>query len=220
MEENKSLPVLSAEEIRVLGSLLEKSKTTPEYYPMTLNGLLNACNQKSSRKPVVQYDENQVIQVLDGLKKKGLISTVVGGGSRVTKYKHNLAIQFPLLPQELAIICLLFLRGPLTAGEINSNSGRLYEFDNLDEVQELLQKLSASEPLYIKQLSKRAGQKEVRYIHLFAEFDEESYEDEAPSSSSNSSNVAITQLEEKVSQLEEQLNTLRAEFDELMKQLS
>ncbi len=157
---------------------------------------------------------------MDGLKKKGLISTVVGGGSRVTKYKHNLAIQFPLLPQELAIICLLFLRGPLTAGEINSNSGRLYEFDNLDEVQELLQKLSASEPLYIKQLSKRAGQKEVRYIHLFAEFDEESYEDEAPSSSSNSSNAAITQLEEKVSQLEEQLNTLRAEFDELMKQLS
>lgn len=220
MEETKSLPILSPEEIRVLGSLLEKSKTTPEYYPMTLNGLLTACNQKSSRKPVVQYDENLVIQVLDGLKKKGLISTVVGGGSRVTKYKHNLAIQFPLLPQELAIICLLFLRGPLTAGEINSNSGRLYEFENLDEVQELLQKLSSSEPLYIKQLSKRPGQKEVRYIHLFADFDEDSYEEEAPSSSSTNNNTAIAQLEEKVAQLEEQLNTLRAEFDELMKQLS
>lgn len=220
MEETKSLPILSPEEIRVLGSLLEKSKTTPEYYPMTLNGLLTACNQKSSRKPVVQYDENLVIQVLDGLKKKGLISTVVGGGSRVTKYKHNLAIQFPLLPQELAIICLLFLRGPLTAGEINSNSGRLYEFENLDEVQELLQKLSSSEPNYIKQLSKRPGQKEVRFIHLFADFDEDSYEEEVPSSPSTNNNTAISQLEEKVAQLEEQLTTLRAEFDELMKQLS
>lgn len=220
MEETKSLPILSPEEIRVLGSLLEKSKTTPEYYPMTLNGLLTACNQKSSRKPVVQYDENLVIQVLDGLKKKGLISTVVGGGSRVTKYKHNLAIQFPILPQELAIICLLFLRGPLTAGEINSNSGRLYEFENLDEVQELLQKLSSSEPNYIKQLSKRPGQKEVRFIHLFADFDEDSYEEEVPSSPSTNNNTAISQLEEKVAQLEEQLTTLRAEFDELMKQLS
>ncbi|GGE31906.1 MULTISPECIES: YceH family protein [Sphingobacterium] len=220
MEENLSIPILSQEEIRVLGSMLEKSKTTPEYYPLTLNGLLTACNQKTSRKPVVQYDESTVIQVLDTLRKKGLISTVVGGGSRVTKYKHNLAIQFPLLPQELAIICLLFLRGPMTAGELNTNSGRLYEFENLDQVFEILDKLSSEEPNYIKQLPKRPGQKEARYIHLFAEFDEDSYEDENSSPSAPANNSAITVLEERVSQLEEQLQTLRNEFDELMKQLS
>ena len=206
MEENLSIPILSQEEIRVLGSML--------------NGLLTACNQKTSRKPVVQYDESTVIQVLDTLRKKGLISTVVGGGSRVTKYKHNLAIQFPLLPQELAIICLLFLRGPMTAGELNTNSGRLYEFENLDQVFEILDKLSSEEPNYIKQLPKRPGQKEARYIHLFAEFDEDSYEDENPSPSAPANNSAITVLEERVSQLEEQLQTLRNEFDELMKQLS
>jgi len=219
MEENKSLPILSSEEIRVLGSLLEKSKTTPEYYPMTLNGLQTACNQKTSRKPVVNYDENLIIQVLDSLRKKGLVSTVVGGGSRVTKYKHNLAIQFPLLPQEVATLCLLFLRGPLTSGEINSNSGRLYEFENLDEVQDLLNKLSTDEPPYIKQLSKRPGQKEVRFIHLFSDFDEESYEEESTPTQSSSSS-SINRLEERVVQLEEQLNTLRAEFDQLMKELS
>lgn len=220
MEENKSLPNLSVEEIRVLGCLLEKSKTTPEYYPMTLNGLQTACNQKTSRKPVVQYDESLIIQVLDSLRKKGLVSTVVGGGSRVTKYKHNIAIQFPLLPQELAILCLLFLRGPLTAGEINSNSGRLYEFENLDEVQELLNKLSGEEPPYLKQLSKKPGQKEVRFVHLFSDFDEDAYEEESISPASTSNNSTITLLEEKVAQLEEKLNTLREEFDQLMKQLT
>ncbi len=219
MEENKTLPILNAEEIRVLGSLLEKSKTTPEYYPMTLNALQTACNQKSSRKPVVQYDESTIIQVIDTLRKKGLVSTVVGGGSRVTKYKHNLAIQFPILPQELAVLCLLFLRGPLTVGEINSNSGRLFDFENLDEVQELLNKLSSDNPPFIKQLSKRPGQKEVRYIHLFSDFDENSYEDDTtPSLPSN--NASINLLEERVAYLEDKLNTLREEFDELMKQLS
>ncbi len=125
MEDNKSLPQLSFEEIRVLGSLLEKSKTTPEYYPMTINSLQAACNQKSSRKPVVNYDESTIVETLDSLKKKGLVSTVIGGGSRVTKYKHNIAIQFPLVPAELADLCLLFLRGALTAGEMTSNSGSL-----------------------------------------------------------------------------------------------
>ncbi len=222
MEENKSIPVLSQEEIRVLGSLLEKSKTTPEYYPMTLNGLQTACNQKSSRKPVVQYDESTIVHTLDSLRKKGLVSTVVGGGSRVTKYKHNIAIQFPLLPQELAILCLLFLRGPLTAGEINSNSGRLYDFENLDEVQELLNKLSTEEPNYIKQLSKRPGQKEVRYVHLFSDFDEDSYEEDAllASNSLSKKDSSILHLEERVEILEEKLNALRSEFDKLMEQLT
>ena len=219
MEEIKALPNLSSEEVRVLGSLLEKSKTTPEYYPMTLNALQTACNQKTSRKPVVNYDESTIINTLDSLRKKGLISTVVGGGSRVTKYKHNLAIQFPLLPQELAALCLLFLRGPLTGGEINSNSGRLYEFESLEEVQELLQKLSTDEPAYVQQLSKKPGQKEARFVHLFSPFDEEAYE-ESSASETEANTGKYAQLEERVQQLEQQLATLQASFDKLMEELS
>lgn len=214
--ENKSLPQLSAEELRVLGSLLEKSKTTPEYYPMTLNGLQTACNQKTSRKPVVSYDEPTIIAALDALKKRGLVSTVVGGGSRVTKYKHNLAIQFPLIPSDLAVLCLLILRGPLTAGEINSNSGRLHEFEGLEDVQEHLNKLSEGEIEYVKQLPKRPGQKEVRYVHLLGEVNEEDYDEPVNNGGQQSQ---VKELENRVLVLEEQLQQLRAEFDSLMQEL-
>src|SRR5690606_30313289 len=218
MEETSTLPILNAEELRVLGSLLEKSRTTPEYYPMTINALQAACNQKTSRKPVVSYDENTIISTLDSLKKKGLVSTVVGGGSRVTKYKHNLAIQYPLVPAELAALCLLFLRGPLTAGEINSNSGRLYEFETLDEVQELLNKLSEDEPAYVKLLPKRPGQKEARFIHLFGEFNEEDYEISYSAGTANPNQIQA--LEDRVTLLEEQLTTLREEFERLLAELT
>src|SRR6476469_1926629 len=109
MDSDQSLPVLDAVEQRVLGSLMEKCKTTPDYYPMTLNALTAACNQKSSRKPVVSYDEETVVLALNSLKKRGLISTATGGSSRAVKYKHNFAIVFPVLPSEVAIICLLLL---------------------------------------------------------------------------------------------------------------
>lgn len=219
MEENLNLPELTAEEIRVLGSLLEKSKTTPEYYPLTINSLLAACNQKSSRKPVVNYEESTIIVTLDSLRKKGLVSTVVGGGSRVTKYKHNLAIQHPLVPSELAIICLLFLRGPLTVGEINSNSGRLYEFDSLDEVTEIMNKLASDQPAYVKLLAKKAGQKEGRYVHLFSPFDEEQY-DSILESTQTSSSTQVTALEERVQVLETELALLREEFNKLLAELT
>ncbi|MBB6238773.1 hypothetical protein HDC90_003419 [Pedobacter sp. AK013] len=169
MDNVKPLPDLSAEEQRVLGSLIEKSRTTPDYYPMTLNSLTAACNQKSSRNPVVNYDEETITLTLNQLKIKGLISTATGGSSRATKYKHNLAIVYPLLPSELAIICLLLLRGPLTPGEINSNSGRLYEFESIEEVLEQLQKLSDEAPAFVKQQAKKAGQKEARFVHLLGE---------------------------------------------------
>ena len=219
METQKPTPSLNAEEIRVLGALLEKSKTTPEYYPMTINALQTACNQKTSRKPVVNYDESTIINTLDSLKKLGLVSTVVGGGSRVTKYKHNIAIHYPLVPAELAILCLLFLRGPLTAGEINSNSGRLYEFDDIEEVQTYLNNLTDGETPYIKLLAKRAGQKEARYVHLFGEFNEDEYENTVISASSNS-NEQVKQLEDRVVVLEEELSKLRQEFDNLLAQLT
>lgn len=211
MDNIKPLPDLSAEEQRVLGSLIEKSRTTPDYYPMTLNSLTAACNQKSSRNPVVNYDEETITLTLNQLKIKGLISTATGGSSRATKYKHNLAIVYPLLPSELAIICLLLLRGPLTPGEINSNSGRLYEFESIEEVLEQLQKLSDEEPAFVKQLAKKAGQKEARFVHLLGEQNETATEPETyiiPQTDTTSLENRIEKLELEVEELKELVNLL------------
>src|SRR5690606_31575252 len=128
METSPALPLLSAEEQRVLGALMEKASTTPEYYPLTLNSLVAACNQKTSRNPVVSYNNDTVIMILDALKKKRLVSTVTGGSGRVLKYKHDFAIVYPVLPAEVAVICVLLLRGPQTSGEINVHAGRMYTF--------------------------------------------------------------------------------------------
>lgn len=209
------LPILSNQEIRVLGSLMEKSKTTPDYYPMTLNALTLACNQKTSRKPVVDYDEETVVLALDGLKKKGLISTATGGGSRTVKYKHNFAIVFPLVPSEVALICLLLLRGPQTPGELNTNSGRLYEFESLDDVLQTLEKLASDEPAYLKQLPKRAGQKEVRFAHLLAG-EPEIEDDEMVEEPARRS---VNELESRVAKLEQDYNELKVAFDKLYQEL-
>lgn len=209
------LPILDAAQIRVLGALMEKCKTTPDYYPMTLNGLAAACNQKTSRKPVVQYDDSTITTALNALKIAGLISTATGGSIRNIKYKHNFAIVFPVLPAEVAVMCLLFLRGPQTPGEINTNSGRLFEFETLEEVQQVLEKLANEEPAYIKQLPRKPGQKEVRYMHLFSgnmeAFEEEYIAEESPKTNN--------ELEERLSKVEEELAELKANFDKLMKEL-
>jgi len=210
METTKSLPNLSAEEQRVLGALIEKSRTTPDYYPMTLNSLTAACNQKSARNPVVNYDEETITLTLNQLKVKGLISTATGGSSRATKYKHNLAIVYPIIPSELAIISLLLLRGPLTPGEINSNSGRLYEFESIEEVSEQLQKLASDEPAFVKQLQKKPGQKEARFIHLLGEYVETTDE------SSVSIVVQHSDLEERIEKLEQEVEELKELVNLLM----
>jgi uncharacterized protein YceH (UPF0502 family) len=210
------LPVLDAAELRVLGALMEKCKTTPDYYPMTINGLTAACNQKTSRKPVVQYDEETVVLAINTLKKRGLVSTATGGSSRAVKYKHNFAIVFPVVPAEVAIICLLLLRGPQTPGELNTNSGRLYEFESIEEVSGVLEKLAENEPPYIMQLPRRAGQKEVRYAHLLAGLPDLNTADFTDELSPGPAYI----LEERVSKLEQELGELRQAFDDLMKQLS
>ncbi|HKG07848.1 MAG TPA: YceH family protein [Pedobacter sp.] len=215
MDEQKPIPVLNAEEIRVLGVLMEKSKTTPEYYPMTINSITAACNQKTSRKPVVQYDEQTVTLTLDTLKRKSLVSTATGGSSRVVKYKHNFAIVFPVLPAEVGVICLLMLRGAQTPGEINTNSGRMYEFESLEEVQTVLEKLADPEYPYIMQLPRRAGQKETRYIHLLGgtpDLTQDERDDEHYSRPAND-------LEQRLSKVEEELAVMKADFDKLMKEL-
>jgi uncharacterized protein YceH (UPF0502 family) len=215
MDNVKPLPDLSAEEQRVLGALIEKSRTTPDYYPMTLNSLTAACNQKSSRNPVVNYDEETITLTLNQLKIKGLISTATGGSSRATKYKHNLAIVYPLVPSELAIICLLLLRGPLTPGEINSNSGRLYEFESIEEVLEQLQKLSDEEPAFVKQLAKKAGQKEARFLHLLGEQAETTPEPETETTAA-AAQFDATELEKRIEKLEQELEELKELVNLLM----
>ncbi|WP_299288675.1 YceH family protein [uncultured Mucilaginibacter sp.] len=215
MDSAITIPVLSAEELRVLGALMEKSKTTPDYYPMTLNSLTIACNQKSSRKPVVDYDEGTVVEALNSLKKKGLISTATGGSIRAVKYKHNFAIVFPVVPAEVAIICLLILRGPLTPGELNSNSGRLYEFESLEEVQAVLEKLAKPEMQFVQQLPRRSGQKEVRYAHLLGG-EVVLEEEELPQEPARRS---VNELEARVAKLEQDYLVLKEAFDKLMKEL-
>ncbi len=217
MENNEQILIhLDAEEIRVMGSLIEKSRATPEYYPMSLNGLTAACNQKSSRKPIVHYEEATVILILDRLKRKGLVSTATGAGIRSTKYKHNLALKYPFTPDELAVLCLLFLRGPLTPGEINSNAGRLFEFDSLEEVQQVLEKLSSGETIFVQQLPRQAGQKEMRYIHLFG--GEELMEEylQEPKTFAQTTNDYETRL----ASVEQELAGLKAAFESLMKDLN
>lgn len=214
MDSTPTLPVLDAAEQRVLGSLMEKSRTTPDYYPMTLNSLTAACNQKTSRFPIVQYSEEVIINTLNSLKKRGLVATATGGSSRVTKYKHNLAVAYPLVPAELALICLLLLRGPQTPGELNTNSARLYEFETIEDVQTVLHKL-AEQPLpFVKALERRPGQKEVRYIHLLGESASEDLASEIKSGTSQD------ELELRVTVLEKELRELKDAFDKLMSELS
>lgn len=208
------IPTLNPTETRILGALMEKCKTTPDYYPMTLNALTAACNQKSARKPVVQFDDNEVINALDTLKRKGLIGTATGGSSRSTKYKHNFAIVFEVVPAHVAIICLLLLRGPQTPGELNTNSGRLYEFESLEEVNQVLTQLADGENPYIVQIPRKAGQKEDRFTHLFnglPDFTSNDFTDEPEYKSGG--------LENRIVVLENQLFDLKIAFDALEKEL-
>lgn len=212
----EALPILDAVELRVLGSLIEKSRATPDYYPMTVNAITLACNQKTSRKPVVNYDDETVIEALNTLKRRGLVSTATGGSSRAIKYKHNFAIVYPLIPAELAIMCLLMLRGAQTPGEINTNAGRLYEFESIEEVQEMLEKLATEETPFVLQLPKRPGQKEARYAHLLAGEPEISADDDDDQSTPRPGSG----LETRLARVEQELAELREAFDKLMKELN
>ena len=210
-----ALPLLNPVEIRVLGALIEKDKVTPDYYPMTLNALTAACNQKTSRNPVVQYDEETVVIALNSLKKAGFVSVATGGTSRSVKYKHNFTLVFPLTTAEVAVLCLLFLRGPLTVGELNSNSGRLYEFESLDEVHATVDKLSQATPPLVKQLARRHGQKEARYVHLLGEINENE-EDVLPEEPARKS---VNELEARVTAVESELAEVKEKLERLMKEL-
>lgn len=216
MEDIKPLVILNVAEQRILGVLIEKSKTTPDYYPMSINAIMLACNQKTSRNPVVNYDEETVTLTLNTLKVKGLVGTATGAGNRSTKYKHNLAIKYPLLPKELSILCLLLLRGPLTPGEINTNAARMSDFESIEEVQEILHKLTADEPPYVKQIGKKAGQKEVRYQQLFGGDQPQEVQEEEVFQPVQSNPQLNAQLEQRVEKLEKELEDLKEMVNLLM----
>lgn len=159
---------LNEVECRVLGALVEKEATTPEYYPLSLNALVNACNQKSNREPVMNLLEAAVHEALHSLEGQSLVRSVSPADSRVTKYEHRLQEAFNFYRHEIAILCLLLLRGPQTPGELRSHAERLHSFDDLGAVQSSLQHLMKREPPLVKPLSRQPGTKETRYAHLLS----------------------------------------------------
>ena len=157
---------LSSMEIRVLGCLIEKEMTTPDYYPMTVNALQAACNQKSNRSPVVDYTEVEVVQAVDGLREQGLARTVHGKGDRALKYRHVAAEVLDLSTEQAAVLAVLLLRGPQTVGEIRTRTGRYAEFASLAEVGDQLRTLQEAETPLVEMLRRRPGEKESRFRHL------------------------------------------------------
>jgi uncharacterized protein YceH (UPF0502 family) len=208
---------LDADEVRVLGSLLEKEITTPEYYPLSLNALLNACNQKSNRDPVVHFDEDAVERALYTLRDKGLALNITGAGSRVPKFGHRLSEKLNLGRRELAILCELMVRGPQTLGELRTRAERMHPFDDLAEVESVLDRMT---PELVAKLPRRAGEKEARYAHLLSgtpemaiSSDEQVADFVAPPRSDR-----MTQLEAEVAALRRELEDLKQQFAGFQKQ--
>ena len=215
------LDILTDIEARVLGSLVEKQLTTPEYYPLTLNALMAACNQKSNRDPVVSFDETTITGAVDSLRDKNLVYLFYGSNSRAVKYKHMLPSVYELDEAGVAIVAVLLLRGPQTLGELRERTGRLHEFSGMGEVQETLDGLGRrDDPLVIK-LERQPGQKEARYAHLLCG---EVAQQAAPALregsgvSSGAKNDRIETLEAEVEKLRSEFASLRETFEEFRKQ--
>jgi uncharacterized protein YceH (UPF0502 family) len=213
--------LLNEVECRVLGSLIEKEITTPEYYPLSLNALVNACNQKSNRDPVMNLDEAAVRQALHSLDGQSLVRSVSASDSRVTKYEHRLQEAFNFYRHEIAILCVLLLRGPQTPGELRTRAERMHPFDDLSGVQSSLQHLMKREPPLVKVLPRQPGTKEARYAHLLSG-DVESFEPKPePAASASTISVGgerIAQLGEEIASLHKEIADLRQQFAQFRKQ--
>lgn len=211
--------ILNEIEARVIGCLIEKELTTPEYYPLTLNALVAACNQKTNRDPVVNYDEQTVQKALDDLRERNLAYVFYGSTSRVPKYKHILDKVYELEPSEVAVICVLLLRGAQTLGELRGRTDRLYNFSNLGEVQETLDNLIRREESLVVKLERQAGQKEARFAHLLSgEIDVSAYATESQSFGKSAGNERVENLERELENLREEFNLFRQSFEEFKKQ--
>jgi uncharacterized protein len=217
--------LLTSTETRVLGSLIEKDITTPDYYPLSLNALVNACNQKNNRDPVMTLDEESVRQALGTLQEKRLAGPASGADSRVPKFEHRLQEVFNFDRREIAIVCVLLLRGPQTPGELRSRTDRMYHFEALDDVISTLDRLAQREPPLARILPRQPGTKESRYTHLF------SGEPPGPvaakwtsvvagESTTHSTTASTASTTERISHLEEEVATLREELADMQQQLA
>lgn len=212
-------------EVRVLGSLIEKEITTPEYYPLTLNALTNACCQKNNRDPVVSYGGTTVVRALESLREKKLVSTVTGAGMRVPKYRQKIVEAHGLNPAEAAVMGLLMLRGPQTVGEIRTRAGPMHNFESLAEVQNTVDRLKSDEtraPLVLM-LARQPGQKEVRYAHLLggdipAEQPRDATHPEKAVIQVQAENERISKIEAELKRTQDALETLQRQFSEFRKQ--
>src|SRR5260221_704279 len=215
---------LSDVEAGVLGGLVEKESTTPEYYPLSLNALVNACNQKSNREPVMTMEEEAVRQALRSLSDQAMVRSA-GGDSRVAKFEHRLNELYNFHRHEIAVLCVLLLRGPQTPGELRTRAERMYAFEDLEAVHAALHLLMRREPPLVKILPRQPGTKESRYTHLFSG-DTVAVEDaamERPAEAQSSDKTAqdgdrVAQLEAEIAELRRELNTLREQFATFQKQ--
>lgn len=216
---------LNPVELRILGSLIEKQMATPDYYPMTLNALVNACNQKNNRDPVMNLESGEVEQGLNRLRKQRLVWQIMAHGSRTAKYEHNLAEITQLSARELAILCELFLRGPQTAGELNSRTARLIETHGLIAVEHTLKKM-AEHPFgpFVTMLPRRPGHKENRFVHLFCPADAseamqaEPNTVEAPVVAGHAGHGRTAELEKRLADMEARLAALEEAFGAFKRQ--
>ena len=209
--------ILNDIEARVLGSLMEKGMTTPEYYPLSLNALKNACNQKSNREPVVDYDETTVVRALDSLRTKQLV--VLSTSSRVPKYAEIFTGTRKMVTREAALLMVLLLRGPQTVGELRNRTERVYKFQDLEDVETTLEELCSIG--YITRLPRMAGRKEPRYAHLLSgevNIEAVSPAPEPATITVRAENERIAALEEELQQLRQDFNALQAEFEKFRRE--
>jgi uncharacterized protein len=205
---------LSDAEVRALGSLVEKDITTPDYYPLSLNALVNACNQKNNREPVMTLDEETVLDAVDSLEGQRLAGPASGADSRVTKYEHRLQEVFNFDRREIAILCVLLLRGAQTPGELRGRAERMYRFEALEDVLATLDRLSQREPPLVAVLPRQPGTKESRYMHLFSG-------DAPPLEAAPARASARPSMDDdRVARLEGEVTDLRREVGELKEQLA
>jgi uncharacterized protein YceH (UPF0502 family) len=214
--------ILTAIEARVLGALIEKDITTPDYYPLSLNALVNACNQKNNRDPVTTLDEEFVRHALATLQEKRMAGPASGADSRVTKFEHRLQEVFNFDRREIAVVCALLLRGPQTPGELRSRTDRMYHFEALEDVISTLDRLAQRDPPLARILPRQPGTKESRYTHLFSGEPEVDPPDASveptPSPRSAGAVDRLTQLEEEVSRLRQELTEVQQELASFRKQ--
>ena len=209
--------ILTDIETRVLGSLIEKQVTTPEYYPLTLNALMLACNQKNNRNPVTSYSESQVADAVETLREKNLAYVFYGSTSRVPKFKHVMPEVMHLSHPEVALMCVLMLRGAQTLGELRGNGARLHEFAGLEEVETTLNALIAQDPPLVARLPRQPGQKEGRFAHLLnGEIDVEALAEQERVAAA--SPTRRSSLEQKVDELAAEVEKLKEQFEQFRKQ--